>query len=226
LGDILDAGSGTGALARHLGAMYPKARVVGMDIAEAMLNRAKEMRGCQGTRLVAGDIEYLPLRGSSMDIVASNLAYQWAEDVDRAFSETYRALKPGGYFVFSTLADTTLFELRETMKGCGDFPFIHFAGEDVLSDSLKKAGFADIRIEKGFKRKTYKDLFALLKTLKKVGAANPCAGGKKTLGRGAPLKEAAKIYAERYPAAGKGGIIATYEVIFVAARKGEHGTNR
>ena len=63
-------------------------------------------------RFVCGDLNALPLAGVSFDLVWSNLALQWINDLPRAFAEVRRVMKVGGLFMFSTFGPDTLKELR------------------------------------------------------------------------------------------------------------------
>src|SRR5688572_13373341 len=99
---ILDAGSGTGNALPRLLARYPGAALVALDLAHAMLERARRRRhwwqALPGLRpalhLVCGDIERLPLVSASVGLVWSNLALQWVGDLPRAIGELHRVLAP------------------------------------------------------------------------------------------------------------------------------------
>ena len=74
-----------------------------------MLGYARQQRSAGA--YVVGDIERLPLATGSIDIVFSNLAVQWCDDLPRALAELYRVLRPGGILALSTLAQGSLEEL-------------------------------------------------------------------------------------------------------------------
>src|SRR3970040_279579 len=80
--DILDVGCGTGYDMHHLSKRYPRARIIGIDIAEAMARRAHRNRS-RWTRLFGresfccGDAENMPLASAAVDMVVSNLTLQW-----------------------------------------------------------------------------------------------------------------------------------------------------
>ena len=98
---------------------YPGARVVALDLALPMVASGARARAagalapaappCRGPRArtgaaacVCGDLNALPLRGVAFDLVWSNLALQWVNDVPRAFAEWRRVLKVGGLVSFTT----------------------------------------------------------------------------------------------------------------------------
>jgi SAM-dependent methyltransferase len=69
----LDLGTGTGAAALWLARTFPDARVTGLDLSEAMIERAKaklpdELSG--RLEFVVGDAERLPFADGSLDLVA------------------------------------------------------------------------------------------------------------------------------------------------------------
>ena len=117
---ILDMGTGTGSQSQTLSSLYPDAQVVGMDMAMGMLEYARQQNSEQaGMQWCSGDIEALPFAGESFDLVYSSLAIQWCS-LDRVLSEVARVLKPGGHFVFSTLAQSSLHELDQAWQSVNE----------------------------------------------------------------------------------------------------------
>lgn len=211
--NFLDIGSGTGRLAALISSSIPGVKAHASDIASTMLEKARENHG-NSIELVAADFSCLPFRDSVFDSAGSSLAFQWAHDLELAFSEAARVLKPGGLFVFSTLGPSTLFELRECYKGYQGLEFRDSASvQAALKSSELETVFMDIRIVK----RRYESFIGLLKALKNIGAAPPMECGK-GLSRSQALKEAGRLYSERHPSP-EGGIEASYELIIAAARK-------
>ena len=91
---ILDAGSGTGNAIPSLLARYPGAPVIALDLAHAMLERARSRlkwwQWLPGLRppleAVCADLERLPLARGSIGFIWSNLALQWVDDLPRALT--------------------------------------------------------------------------------------------------------------------------------------------
>lgn len=216
---ILDAGCGTGRLASALKRADPSLSVYACDLSFPMAEKASE-NGVE--RVATADCESLPFKGSSFDMVASSLTYQWAGDLSLAFDEANRVLRPGGIFAFTTLGPKTLHEFRECYnKALGKTVpgVIAFQSEGLLSKELKGAGFEIESIESSVTVKRYDSLLALLRTLKNIGASPDVKGENKGLSKGSVLREAERIYKERYPFHEGDGIIATYEVVFAVAKK-------
>ena len=90
---VLDVGCGTGLLAREaLALIGPQGRLVGVDPSPGMLAQA----GFGGAEFLEGSAEALPVEGQSFDFVTMGYALRHIGDVQAAFREFHRVLKPGG----------------------------------------------------------------------------------------------------------------------------------
>ena len=120
------------------------------------------------------------------------------------------------------LSPETLREFRECCTDASkavEFP-MEFRSADELYRSLEEAGFEPLSVEPRGVFKRYADIIDIVRTLKNIGAAPPLRGAQ-GLGGGAMLRRAGRIYAKKYPAPDGAGVIATYETIFVAAKKAD-----
>jgi len=101
---LLDVGCGTGVLAA-LGAarVGPGGRVLGLDISEGMLARARAdaaRRGVGGwVDYRVGDAQALPVEDASFDAAVCLFTFMHLPEPDRAAREMHRALAPGGRVV-------------------------------------------------------------------------------------------------------------------------------
>jgi len=181
---LLDIGSGTGWGTRQLGERYPQADIVALDIAIGMLLAA---RGTSGwwRRLFAGnrqrhlcaDAEALPLAAQSVDMVWSNLAVQWCNDLPATFAGLHRVIRTGGLLMFSTFGPDTLKELRIAFDGVDGYNHVNrFADMHDIGDMLVAAGFADPVMEMERLTLTYDDVKAVMQDLRDIGAHNATAG--------------------------------------------------
>lgn len=100
-GRILDLGHGDGYFARVLENAGIRIDVA-MDLSLDELRRAK---GRTRARLVVGDMERLPFRPGAFDAALSNCVLEHVEDIDAAFREAYRALRPGGVLLVTVVTD-------------------------------------------------------------------------------------------------------------------------
>ena len=225
---ILDAGCGTGHASKALMQKYPKAQVVSLDLAMGMLHktqlintsftqRIKQGFGLNKQHLLCADIEQLPLADASLDMVWSNLAIQWCNDLDAAFTDIHRVLRTDGLLIFSTLGPDTLKELRAASSM--DREHVHvsrFIDMHDIGDALVRAGFLAPVLDVERITLTYNDVMAVMRDLKSIGAHNAADGRSRSLqGRGF-LKQLTANY-ERYRKDGK--LPATFEVVYGHAWK-------
>ena len=242
---IVDIGCGTGFLSYGLADKFPDADIFGCDISHDMLKVAScklQVARDKKIHLITTDGEILPCKNDTFDIAASNLTYQWIDNLEGSFREAYRVLKPGSVFIFSTLGPRTLQELKscyteatERFNKDGLPPFINFSGQETIISALKGAGFDNISITAKDCIRTYHDMLELLKSIKSIGAGNPFKEGDKSLARGSILKKMAEVYEEKFGVWSSelgveiphptsyiphpNCIYATYEVLFVKAIK-------
>jgi SAM-dependent methyltransferase len=99
---ILDAGCGSGSMARMLAGKFPAARVVGVDLRPDYLEYARtraQTEGLDNLTFEQGDIFRLPFSAASFDLVWSKYVLQWTKDPAAAVVEFHRVTKPGGSVV-------------------------------------------------------------------------------------------------------------------------------
>ncbi|MBI5305203.1 MAG: ubiquinone/menaquinone biosynthesis methyltransferase [Chloroflexi bacterium] len=93
-GRALDLATGTGDFAFALREVEPSVRVVGVDFALEMMRRGQKKYPT--TNFIAGDMLQLPFTNSSFDCAVNGFVLRNVADVQIAFAEMYRVLKPGG----------------------------------------------------------------------------------------------------------------------------------
>lgn len=143
---VLDLGSGAGIdailAAKKVG---KKGRVVGVDMTEEMIEKAKanaKKQGIKNAEFLLGEIENLPLRDNSVDTIVTNCVINLTPDKSKTFSEAYRVLKPGGKIYLSDIV--LLEELtreqrnnKELISGCVAGALL----KDDYLNKIKGAGF-------------------------------------------------------------------------------------
>ncbi|RUW96620.1 SAM-dependent methyltransferase, partial [Mesorhizobium sp. M8A.F.Ca.ET.023.01.1.1] len=77
-------------------------QVLGLDLSEKMLARARAAGPDTGITYERADLDQLSLPRASFDLAYSSLALHYVADVERLFGTVHQALSPGGHFVFST----------------------------------------------------------------------------------------------------------------------------
>ena len=210
---ILDLGAGTGHATRALKRAHPRAIVVAADIAPGMLARAKaQSRWLRRFERVRADAYSLPFRDASFDVIYSSLMLQWCDDLDTAFGELARVLKPGGLLLFSTFGPGTLVELREAWAASGDAGnhVNHFFDAQALGSALMHAGLSEPVLDVDRIVMHYPDARALMRELKAIGAHNVTQGRP----RGLTGRKRLDAMTAAYESLRSGrGLPATYEVI-------------
>lgn len=90
---VLDVGIGTGLVAREaLGLIGPTGKLVGVDPSPGMMGEVK----LPGVELVQGRAESIPQPDGAYDFLSMGYALRHISDVNAAFSEFHRVLRPGG----------------------------------------------------------------------------------------------------------------------------------
>jgi SAM-dependent methyltransferase len=98
---VVDLGCGYGWFCRWA-QEQGATQVLGIDVSEKMLTRARELNLGGGITYKRDDLETFLLPETSFDLAYSSLALHYIVDIERFFATIHRALVPGGRFVFST----------------------------------------------------------------------------------------------------------------------------
>lgn len=106
---VVDVGSGAGFdsfVASHL--VGPAGKVVGVDMTEEMLAKARSTAGMMANSTVEfreGLAERLPVEDGWADVVISNGVINLCPDKNAVFSEIHRVLRAGGWLQFADIAN-------------------------------------------------------------------------------------------------------------------------
>ena len=170
----------------------------------------------------AGGREALPLEANSLDLVVSELALQFVNDLPGVLAQIRRALQPDGYFLAATIGGDTLTELRQSFAeaevaldgGLSPrvIPMIDLRDAGAL---LQRAGFALPVTDVDRVTVRYDNMFGLMRDLRRMGATNMLAERRRAPLRRATLLRAAEIYAQRFADA-DGRIRATFDIVWMA----------
>jgi arsenite methyltransferase len=150
---IVDLGSGAGNdcfVARAETGVTGK--VIGVDFSPEMIEKAKgnaaKLR-YNNVEFIFGDIENIPLPGNHADVVVSNCVLNLVPDKNKAFSEIFRILKPGGHFSISDVVVVGQLPAEtqrsvELYAGC----VTGAIDRNDYINKVTKAGFVNIEIQK------------------------------------------------------------------------------
>lgn len=183
---ILDVGCGPGTHTTALSARFPDAMVTAVDHAPLMVARAvppaggllarwKGLGKRPHIRGLVSDMSALPLPREHTDVLWSNFALQWANDLPALFAEWNRVLKIGGVIMFTAPGPDTLIELRRALTEAGedsDSRVQRFTDLHDIGDMLIHAGFADPVMDMEVITLEYASAAALWRDIKAQGAVN------------------------------------------------------
>ena len=103
-GDALEIGSGTGYFSLNLVQLGVIERLTATDISPGMLERlaaTAEALGLEHITTVTTEAERLPFADESFDLVFGHAVLHHIPDLDKAFAEFRRVLRPGGVIAFA-----------------------------------------------------------------------------------------------------------------------------
>lgn len=150
---VIDLGSGAGNdafVARAIAG--EKGKVIGIDFTDEMILKSRENAdklGFNNVEFRFGDIENIPVTANKADVIISNCVLNLVPDKEKAFSEIFRVLKPGGHFSVSDVVATG--ELPDSIKAGAELYAGCVAGaikkEEYLG-IIEKSGFTNIKVQK------------------------------------------------------------------------------
>jgi len=96
---VLDVGCGTGLTTREAARLAAPGRVVGVDVSETMLDRARELTALDNVRYELGDAQVHRFDPGSFDVAISRFGTMFFSDPPAAFANLAAALRPDGRLV-------------------------------------------------------------------------------------------------------------------------------
>ncbi|MHB1272266.1 MAG: malonyl-ACP O-methyltransferase BioC [Rhodanobacter sp.] len=209
---VVDVGAGTGRGSALLHKRYGKAQIIAVDLALPMLHAARaHLSWRRPFARVCAEAGALPLADHSVDVLHSNLCFQWIDDLPALFGECVRVLKPGGLLAFSSFGPDTLKELRAAWAQADRQPHVsRFLDMHDVGDALLAAGLRDPVLDVCRYALTYSEPRKLLLELRGLGATN----ADSSRGRGLTGKSHYRRMLQAYETMRVDGRIpATWEVI-------------
>jgi ubiquinone/menaquinone biosynthesis C-methylase UbiE len=109
---ICELGFGTGWLLQEMAEAFPDVYLYGMDMSPGMASHVRQQLGDR-VALVVGDIEALPYRDASFDVVVTCWTLHLMRDIDAALRGIKRTLRSGGRLVVAASAPDHMAEYDE-----------------------------------------------------------------------------------------------------------------
>ena len=148
---VLDIGCGTGSLALRLAGSA--AEVHGLDISSEMTRIANGKARAQEVENVtfhtgAFDETFRAFEAESLDGICAYSLLHLVDDRSAALAQIFRLLKPGGFFISSTVCLGESWvpygALIGVMRLIGKAPMVKIFDKRTLEDEIRQSGFVDI----------------------------------------------------------------------------------
>jgi ubiquinone/menaquinone biosynthesis C-methylase UbiE len=118
--DVLDVGCGRGGGSAYIARYLEPASILGVDFSKKAVAFCKRTHSAPALRFQQGDAEALPCADARFDVVINVESSHCYGSVDAFFSEVFRVLKPGGYFLWADLRAQSLVEdICTQFEACG-----------------------------------------------------------------------------------------------------------
>lgn len=157
---VIDAGCGTARLTVELAALFPRGRVLAVDLSENMLRKARANvaptsgAGRAPIRWACADVAALPFRELA-DGIFSTATFHWVRDHDALFRSLFTALKPGGWLIAQCGGGPNLLRLRQRTDEVMNSPEFqeffrgwnppqNYQDAEPTAVRLRKVGFCDV----------------------------------------------------------------------------------
>ncbi len=171
---ILDIACGTGDLSLEALRQIPSANITGVDLARPMLDIFEEKASKANKKIVIeeGDVEALRFADNSFDGITIGFGTRNFTNLEIAFKEIYRVLKPGGIFINLELSKPRNFPMKQMYGFYSRFilPIIgktvskHGEAYSYLPDSIRRfperEEIVSMLKQIGFREAKWKDLSA------------------------------------------------------------------
>ena len=147
---VLDLGAGAGIdlilAAKRVG---PTGRVIGVDMTDAMVSKARAnvaAAGFTNVEVREGIIEDLPVKSDTVDWVISNCVINLSPEKPRVFAEIARVLKPGGRMLVSDIVAQDLPAEIRADRALFTSCVAGAIGEEEYVAGLRAAGLVDVEV--------------------------------------------------------------------------------
>ncbi len=216
---VLEIGCGTGVFTELLRDLFPLASIDAVDISGPMIDSARKRIGqCARLRWHTADIRrFCP--GAKFTLIASSSALHWITPADEIIKRIATMLEPHGSLASALMVEGTLGELHAARARL--FPHkaapVRLPSVEEILEAIAGAGLRVLEYRCEPLRETFGSTLELLRSLNRQGVTGRPEGGGSLLNRTELLK--LTDYYDRHFSAPEGGVIATYCVLYVTARK-------
>src|SRR5690606_27699552 len=144
---VLDLGCGFGWHCRYA-VEKGAASVIGVDISEKMLERAKDINNLASIKYERKALENLRFPEKNFDVIFSSLTLHYIKSYEKLIHNIYLWLKPGGYFVFSVEHPVFTSEEKQDWVYDEDGNKLHWPVDDYFAEGKRNTVFLGERVVK------------------------------------------------------------------------------
>lgn len=170
---VVDLGCGTGMLSSLLLARWPDAELVGIDLAQGMIEACR--RRCTDSRrahFVVGDAEAAEHLQREADMVVSSCAVQWFADPAATLQRWIDAMASGGVLACALLLGGSFIELETAYRRAvgSSFPGLTLWNADATAGFAANAGLDVICCDQETVVTQHRSARAALRSFRQIGA--------------------------------------------------------
>lgn len=166
----LEIGCGTGLLTDHLLTRYSATNWLITDLSPQMVSHCRDQyAGRANFQVLDGESAALQ---SQYDLIISNLAFQWFEDLPASIERLYQHLSPGGSLAFTTLGQSSFREWQQAhtriglQAGTPPYPTLESLAARLPNDAIQHLDEKRIT-------HTYLNGLDFLQRVRNIGAGTP-----------------------------------------------------
>lgn len=136
--DILEVGSGRGGGLSYVTRYLKPKSATGLDLCETAVAFSNKYHNLENIKFVQGNSQDMPFAEAAFDVVLNIESSHRYPDMDLFLNETYRVLRPGGFFLFTDFRHKKELEKLTQQLEATEFKLVkhELITEDVL-EALK-----------------------------------------------------------------------------------------
>ena len=231
--NVLDVACGTGEPGHTIAALAHKGKVTGTDLAEGMLDIAKEnaaKKNISNYETQASDVCELAFADDHFDKISCRMGFMFFPDMQTASDEMFRVLKPGGIMATSVWATpdknvwvtTIMAAISKHLEMPAPLPgapgMFRCCGESQIKNIMERSGFKNVQEQYIAGKTIYKNFDEMWQMMNEVAAPVVGALSKADDATKEKIKNEAAALSKKYET--EKGLALDYSSIIISGSKG------